>query len=618
MSRGEVIDLLSSDDETISRLDTAPKKSIVSALTTTTYFRSLANDSEGIAPLDEEWVALPTKTRELSPSLDDASLRLAPASSKGTAKHTLSNLSANNLAETENAWADAEEADPIDVTSSAHYPSNVSRTVKGPIDADSVKSDESDDSLPDNILSFAPCHRSHANLSERTAALIASLAETVPQPKPRKLSAQQTRKRDLVTLSQDAVNGISSGESDNDISTKGRSSRAKKYKLPEEERDARAREKQKAKEARAREKDLRREQKVKEKEQENGRRRLLREDKAKERRIAAELAEVNKSKLDKRDSTPEMIVDLPASMDGFSVDTQVREFLKNLGVDATLYQSKIPGVVKWRRKIKAKWNAELDHWEPLDHMIIEDEKHIMCLMSAKDFVSIAMEQNEGEDVETHVAKLKSAHEGSIPIYLIEGFHIWMRKNKTAENRAYQAKVLGQAQVDGETSAQPPKRKRLRPDHVDEDMIEDALLRLQVMNGCLVHHTNTPLESAEWIANFTQHISTIPYRQQKMNLSTTFCMESGQVKTGEDTDDTFVKMLQEIVRVTPPIAFGIASAYPGVVKLVNAFRKHGPLVLEDLQKSANRNGAVTDRKIGPAISRRLYKVFMEQDPASTDV
>lgn len=124
----------------------------------------------------------------------------------------------------------------------------------------------------------------------------------------------------------------------------------------------------------------------------------------------------------------------------------------------------------------------------------------------------------------------------------------------------------------------------------------------------------------------------------MNLESSFCMESGQVKTGEDKDDTFVKMLQEVVRVTPPIAYGIASEYPSVLSLVKAFRKHGPLVLEDLQvrlsflfdaglgwrlmvalqKSANRNGALTDRKIGPAISRRLYKVFMDVDPASTDV
>ena len=68
----------------------------------------------------------------------------------------------------------------------------------------------------------------------------------------------------------------------------------------------------------------------------------------------------------------------------------------------------------------------------------------------------------------------------------------------------------------------------------------------------------------------------------MNLETSFCMESGQVKTGEDKDDTFVKMLQEVVRVTPSIAYGIASEYPSVVALVKAFRKHGPLILEHLQ------------------------------------
>ena len=70
----------------------------------------------------------------------------------------------------------------------------------------------------------------------------------------------------------------------------------------------------------------------------------------------------------------------------------------------------------------------------------------------------------------------------------------------------------------------------------------------------------------------------------MNLATSFCMESGQVKTGEDSADTFVRMLQEVLRVTPSIAYGIASEYPSVTSLVKAFRKHGPLLLEDLQVS----------------------------------
>lgn len=72
------------------------------------------------------------------------------------------------------------------------------------------------------------------------------------------------------------------------------------------------------------------------------------------------------------------------------------------------------------------------------------------------------------------------------------------------------------------------------------------------------------------------------RKQKTNLDASFCMEVGQVKTGDDKDDTFIKMLQEIVRVTVPIAYGIATEYPNVVSLVRAFQKHGPLVLEDLK------------------------------------
>ena len=171
--------------------------------------------------------------------------------------------------------------------------------------------------------------------------------------------------------------------------------------------------------------------------------------------------------------------------------------------------------------MKARWNPELDYWEPLEYMQIENERHVLCIMSAKEFVALAIAQNEEQDVETHVAKLKSAYENSIPIYLIEGLQIWMRKNRTAENRAYQAKVLSQAQADDTSAGNQPKRRKAPVEIIDEDMIEDALLRLQVMNGCLVHHTMTTVETAEWVANFTQHISTIPYRYLFSQTPSTF-------------------------------------------------------------------------------------------------
>ena len=254
------------------------------------------------------------------------------------------------------------------------------------------------------------------------------------------------------------------------------------------------------------------EKKRQEREKETERKRLVKEEKAREKQLAADLAEVNKMRTDKKISTPEMIVELPSSIEGDSVDTQIKEFLKSLQVEARTYSGPLPNVIKWRRKVTAVFNEELDRWEPIPQEI-RRERHVLCLLSAKEFVGMASANSaeiDGQDLESHVLKLEGECDESIPLYLIEGLETWMRKNKNIRNRAYQAAVL--SQTDGQAAgAGPSKRKKPAAEYIDEDMVEDALLRLQVMHGCLIHHTAVPVETAEWVANFTQHISTIPYR-----------------------------------------------------------------------------------------------------------
>lgn len=92
----------------------------------------------------------------------------------------------------------------------------------------------------------------------------------------------------------------------------------------------------------------------------------------------------------------------------------------------------------------------------------------------------------------------------------------MRKNRNARNRNYQAAVLDQSDSHGQDSSAggldpAAKRKKQRIEVIDEDIIEDALLRLQIANNCLIHHTATTVETAEWVVHFTQQISQIPYR-----------------------------------------------------------------------------------------------------------
>lgn len=96
------------------------------------------------------------------------------------------------------------------------------------------------------------------------------------------------------------------------------------------------------------------------------------------------------------------------------------------------------------------------------------------------------------------------------------------------------------------------------------------------------------------------------------------MESGQVKTGVDVPDTFIKMLQEVNRVTAPIAYGIAAEYPSASSLVHGFEKEGKDMLQGLRKRANREGAFVDREVGKKISRRLWNIFMGRDEGSTDI
>ncbi|KAL2044281.1 hypothetical protein N7G274_002986 [Stereocaulon virgatum] len=618
MAPSEVVDLLSTDDEATVQWPPTSKAISVNNQLANSDILFLSDDFDSTINFEA-----PSKRRRINRlPAGEENVSTSPGLPIASKRRASPEYTYRSKASDSQDWLSIDRSDPIIFTSSIDVGATVSRANRNTLNATSFHDEDSDDTLPENVLA-APLRKSKAAsaLSERTAAVLASFSQSPPRAK-----ASTTRKASCDKTASKLKN-IPQGSIDRRGAAGVVEIRSpKKRKLTEEERTAKAADDERDKVARTCEKATKRaankEKKAKEKEEELERKRIQKEEKAREKRIAADLAEVNKSKLDKKDSTPEMIVDLPASMDGQSVDTQIREFLKTLGVDATLYQSPTPNTIRWRRKMKARWNADLHHWEPIERMEIHDEKHIMCLLSAKDFVALAMAESNDENVETHVAKLKSAYKDCIPIYMIEGLHACIRKSKTAENRAYQERVNSRSQNNAyglpPTSQHTSRKQKPMPLIVDEDIIEDALLRLQVMDGCLIHHTNTSVETAEWVANFTQHISTIPYRIQRMNLNTTFCMESGQVETGEDKDDTFVKMLQEIHHVTPPIAYGIASNYANVISLIKAFRTHGPLVLKDLQKSANRNGALTDRKIGPAISRRLYKIFTELDSTSTDV
>ncbi|KAL2149441.1 hypothetical protein VTH82DRAFT_8092 [Thermothelomyces myriococcoides] len=349
------------------------------------------------------------------------------------------------------------------------------------------------------------------------------------------------------------------------------------------------------------------------------------EEKAREKARAAALAEVNKIRTDKKVSTPEMIVDLPVTLDA-GLKEQVGVLMRDLDVKVASWTSPVQNVIKWRRKVCSRYNDEQGHWEPIPERI-EEENYAMVVVSAPQFVGLVLGRDEDATLEYHATRMKDHFPNHTIIYLIEGLELWLRKNRNVRNRDFVTAVRsgldpledGQ-QVPASTQQQRKRKAAATPAYyIDEEVVETSLLQLQVLHGMLIHQTTVPVETARWISVFTQYISTVPYRRQRDAANdATFCMESGQVRTGDSPRDIYVRMLQEIGRITAPIAYGIASEFETVPKLIRGLEEGGPLALEKVRKGVNKDGEAGDRNVGQAVSRRIFKIFLGRDETSTDI
>ncbi|KAK4461630.1 crossover junction endonuclease eme1 [Cladorrhinum samala] len=335
------------------------------------------------------------------------------------------------------------------------------------------------------------------------------------------------------------------------------------------------------------------------------------EEKALEKHRAAALAEVNKLKTDRKVTAPEMIVDFPRGLKP-SIKTEAEVFLAELDIRSTISPSPVANVVRWSRKVNSKFNDELERYEPVQECI-EREPYAMVILSAQDFIDRALSQDPSANLESHVQKMKASFPSYTLIYLIEGLEAFLRNTRNQRNRQFASAVRG--------NLGPTASLHSSGSLINEDAVEEALLRLQVMHSALVHHTNAQMETSRWISVFTQHISTVPYRrqqQQSNDCAAGFCMENGQVRTGENTKDTYLRMLQEIKHVTMPVAFGIAVEFESVPKLVKGFELGGDRVLQGVKKSANKDGAYSDRAVGEILSKRICRVFTGRDVDEEDV
>lgn len=372
----------------------------------------------------------------------------------------------------------------------------------------------------------------------------------------------------------------------------------------------------------------------------------------KEKQKAKDMAEVNKSKANRKETSKEMILEIPGSLEGTSIGNQVEEYMRQHEVQHSYRREEVNlsdgdrhshdgKIFRWKRKVAATYDDDEGHWVPLTRARVETAEHLAVFVTGADFASIVFGSHNKQaeaapslslmklNLDRHVANLRRQHKGSRLIYLIQGLHAWLKRNENSRNREYAAAVRAQvgdeAAADRPASSQPRKRKQAETQRhllaVTADVAEDLQLHLQINHQPIViHHTTSDASTASQILSFTQSLSSRPYRIAELehNLkSSSFYMGTGSYKTGDDAEETFCQMLEGQQRVTPSIAQSIASQWPSPRDLVVAFRASDNLMLENVRKSTNKDGGYSDKRIGPVISKRMYKVFLGRDPEATD-
>ncbi|KAK6528159.1 hypothetical protein TWF281_009410 [Arthrobotrys megalospora] len=367
----------------------------------------------------------------------------------------------------------------------------------------------------------------------------------------------------------------------------------RKSKLTDAEKAARAAERDAARAAKAAEKEVQKEQKKAE-----------RDAKVLKRSESQAISSANKLKGSHVQTAGEMIVNISSDFYTSTAGVQIRALLTEIKVESHApFDSLVPNIIKWRRVITAEWDSEEDIFIPVPRKI-QDENHVLTVIQAKDFVALT---NSPDELDIFIAKVKTAYPTCKPIVLIEGLTKLVNKSKSNQSRAYAAEVRNRMRDDG---GRETVRMNKAAQDVDEDNVEDALLKLQVVHGCLLCHTQDGTYTAEAIGYYTQHISQIPYKHAKsvLNNSANFCMDVGQVQSGKTVDDTYNKMLQAVHMSTAGVATAIQSEYPSIQKLFRAFMDGGEDVLKDIRIARTGNG----RALGPAMSRRIARVLTGRD------
>ncbi|XP_072125072.1 probable crossover junction endonuclease EME2 [Mobula birostris] len=298
------------------------------------------------------------------------------------------------------------------------------------------------------------------------------------------------------------------------------------------------------------------------------------------------------------------------------------DVLNSLESEYSIEHQSVPSTITWRRELPQDILDELSDEAKYVYKS-KEENQILVLLSPNYFLNM---------VWSHKQKMK----GIFMENICETFDSFIMR--VLDKRFHRKATLAVIGLDTYTREKglysPVKRQQNSENNTDEDSeswvskelgltcadLDEVQVALQLQTHTTVWFLENWQQFADHVATLTKAIARSPFKKQTEKMTFSFCPD-GTWSTGVKVDKDgkgllklWKKQLQQLNRITQPVAMAIAQAYPTPQLLVRAYRQcttewEKQNLLSEVKVEAG--GKRVDRRVGPDISRRLY-IFMTSE------
>ncbi|KAH8078270.1 hypothetical protein HD553DRAFT_146203 [Filobasidium floriforme] len=356
---------------------------------------------------------------------------------------------------------------------------------------------------------------------------------------------------------------------------------------------------------------------------------------------------------------------LPALRDKF------REYFSEI---EPLEEGGFPGLIKFKRIVRANWDEGRGIWIPVDQEKEGwvEEGLVIVFIKADELVEkirlhldIKAGKSQPGDVphettlEGWIEQLKDDlkvtckpsrlttevppgqkpptyprdREGLPGIMLvIHGMKAYHSKTRSAAQREFAARTKAAlAEIEGNGNAPAAdtgdkgkkkatsgKGKNQVP-RLEKEDIERELVAIHLRHGWLQVQVDTPAEISEWLYNMSADLAIRPYKL--ISKSHTLPLGRENNLKASSKQHALELMLQEIPGVTPSGSVGIAEEWKSFRRLMEGFEKKAReegvgsarILLEGCKVRHLKTGVQNERNVGRAVSTHIHNALRESDP-----